>query len=29
MGGWVEFAVMLGVWLFLQAWLFPRLGVPT
>lgn len=29
MGGWVEFLVILGAWLLLQTWLFPRLGVPT
>lgn len=29
MGNWLEFLAVLGGWLFIQAWLFPRLGVPT
>jgi hypothetical protein len=26
---WIIFVVLLAVWIFLQAWLLPRMGVPT
>lgn len=26
---WIEIAVMLAVWVVLQAFVLPRLGVPT
>jgi len=26
---WIELVVILAVWLFLQAFVLPRLGVPT
>jgi hypothetical protein len=26
---WLEVLIVLAVWLGLQTWLFPRLGVPT
>jgi hypothetical protein len=26
---WFEFLVFLAIWIALQAWLLPRLGVPT
>lgn len=26
---WIEIAVMLAVWVLLQAFVLPRLGVPT
>jgi hypothetical protein len=29
MSGWVEMLLVLAVWWGLQAWLLPRLGVPT
>jgi hypothetical protein len=29
MEGWLGIAIVLGVWMALQAWVLPRLGVPT
>jgi hypothetical protein len=26
---WLEFLAFLAIWVLLQAWLLPRLGVPT
>jgi hypothetical protein len=26
---WFEFFVFLAIWVAIQAWLLPRLGVPT
>jgi hypothetical protein len=26
---WLAMAVVFGVWVALQVWVFPRLGVPT
>ncbi len=26
---WLQFLLILGVWLAVQTWLLPRLGVPT
>ncbi len=29
MSGWIGFVMFLLVWIALQTWLLPRLGVPT
>jgi len=29
MDNWVGFAVVVAVWMGLQLWVLPRLGVPT
>jgi hypothetical protein len=29
MEGWVGFVVFFAVWIALQSWILPRLGVPT
>jgi len=29
MHSWFEFLAFLAVWVVLQAWVLPRLGVPT
>jgi hypothetical protein len=29
MNSWLEFLAFLAIWALLQAWVLPRLGVPT
>jgi hypothetical protein len=29
MADWLAIVIVLGVWMALQTWLFPKLGVPT
>ena len=29
MADWLAIVIVLGVWMALQAWVFPKLGVPT
>jgi hypothetical protein len=29
MDSWIVFAALLALWLILQVWVLPRLGVPT
>jgi hypothetical protein len=29
MHSWLEFLAFLAIWVLLQAWVLPRLGVPT
>jgi hypothetical protein len=29
MGDWLGVLIVLGLWLALQSWVLPRLGVPT
>lgn len=29
MNGWLEILVLVAIWMVLQLWVLPRLGVPT